>query len=151
MIEFTEYTHEFLDYSWKWLNDSEIKRLTMTQDFDREQQKEFYLSLKNRDNYKIYGIKINDIPVGACGLKNINENEAEYWGYIGEKKYWGKGYGKQIIDEMIKYAQDTGIKTLYLKVGFTNIRAIKLYSKIGFKVDEIKSNKEIIYMNYPIS
>lgn len=146
MLEFCDYKEEFLVYSWEWLNDKEIKELTMTPNFTKEQQKFFYLSLKEREDYIIYGLKIDDKPVGACGLKNIHEGIAEYWGYIGEKKYWGKGYGAKIINEMISIAEEKKISNLYLKVTKNNVRAIKLYLNMGFLINEDLSTNNILYM-----
>lgn len=146
MLEFCDYKEEFLVYSWEWLNDKEIKELTMTPNFTKEQQKKFYLSLKEREDYIIYGLKIDDKPVGACGLKNIREGIAEYWGYIGEKKYWGKGYGAKIINEMISIAEEKKISNLYLKVTKNNVRAIKLYLNMGFLINEDLSTNNILYM-----
>ncbi len=126
------YTEEFLPLSWKWLNDSEIKNLTMTPDFSKEEQIDFFNSLSSRKNYKIFGIEFDGIKIGACGLKNIENEKAEYWGYIGEKKYWGKGLGKEILTNMINLAIKEKISSLYLKVEKNNYRAIKLYEKFGF-------------------
>ena len=146
MLKFCDYKEEFLMYSWEWLNNKEIKELTMTPNFTKEQQKKFYLSLKEREDYIIYGLKIDDKPVGACGLKNIREGIAEYWGYIGEKKYWGKGYGAKIINEMISIAEEKKISNLYLKVTKNNVRAIKLYLNMGFLINEDLSTNNILYM-----
>ena len=151
MFKICDYNKEFLKYSWKWLNDKEIKELTMTSDFTKKQQKEFFLSLKNRVDYKIFGIKIDNTPVGACGLKNITKEDAEYWGYIGEKKYWGKGYGVQIINEMINFAKKVGISNFYLKVSKTNIRATNLYLKYGFIINNELSATDILHMNLNIT
>ena len=43
-IKFVEYNEIFLEKSWEWLNNKEIKYLTCTPDFTKEQQKNgFYL------------------------------------------------------------------------------------------------------------
>ena len=44
-VAFVEYTEEFLDLSWEWLNDPEIKLLTMTPDFSREDQRAFFFQI----------------------------------------------------------------------------------------------------------
>ena len=90
-IEFVKYNETFLEKSWEWLNDKEIKYLTFTPDFTREQQKEWFLSLKDKKDYFIKGVLYNDIPIGVVGLKNITDINGEYWGYIGEKEYCNKG------------------------------------------------------------
>ena len=92
----------------------------------------FFKNIKSRSGYFIYGVSIDGVKVGACGLKNISANEGEYWGYIGDKKYWGYGHGKEIINLCIQKAKDLGLKKINLKVAVSNERAIRLYRKYGF-------------------
>jgi RimJ/RimL family protein N-acetyltransferase len=140
-VKFTEYNRIFLEQSWKWLNDREIKMLTMTPDFTKEQQELFFESLLRRTNYFIQGILYDDLPIGACGLKNITEQDGEYWGYIGEKEYWGKGIGKEIMKYIISVAKEKQLKTIYLHVSETNLRARKLYEKNGFIINNINNGE----------
>ena len=146
MLKICDYSKEFLEYSWEWLNDKEIKELTMTPDFTKQEQNEFYQSLDDRIDYKIFGIKIDNEPAGACGLKHITKEEAEYWGYIGDKHHWGEGYGVQIINEMIHVAKKAGISNVYLNVIKTNTRATDLYLKYGFLIDHELSTADVWHM-----
>ena len=132
---FVDYSEIFLHKSWDWLNDQEIKELTMTPNFTKEQQYIFFDSLSNRTNYFIKGIVYDSVLIGVCGLKNITEQDGEYWGYIGEKNYWGKGIGIDIIDFIIEKAKQLNLKSLYLNVSDANIRAQRLYLKKGFDVE----------------
>lgn len=143
MLNLITYTEEFLPLSWKWLNDSEIKSLTMTPTFSKQEQMNFFNSLSSRKNYKIFGIEFDGVKIGACGLKNIENERAEYWGYIGEKNYWGKGLGKEILTNIINFAIKEKISSLYLKVEKNNHRAIKLYEKFGF-MNRLEENNYFI-------
>lgn len=136
MLELVDYDIEFLKLSWEWLNDEEIKQLTMTPNFTKEQQVDFFNSLARRKDYLIYGVSFNNNKIGACGLKNINNEQAEYWGYIGKKEYWGQGIGKRILEMMIKKSLDMKLKYIFLKVKFDNTRAINLYKRTGFIIKE---------------
>ncbi len=131
-----DYNLIFLKKSWIWLSDPEIKALTLTPDFTEEDQLNFFNSLPGRKNYWIKGILENDMPIGVIGLKNIDipEKSAEYWGYIGEKEFWGKGIGKFMMNQAFKKAKDLGLKKLFLKVSNQNIRAKNLYVKMDFKI-----------------
>lgn len=135
-IHLVNYSKKYLDYSWKWLNDPEIKYLTQTPDFSKEDQLKFFQSLSVKTNYFIKGIEYEGMPIGACGLKNISKADAEYWGYIGEKSCWGKGIGGFILASMIAEAKRRGLKSLYLKVIRDNIRAFKLYERMGFVTEK---------------
>lgn len=136
MLNFCSFTKDFLDQSWEWLNDPEIKKLTMTPDFSREDQLKFYYEIANQKNYNIYGICFGDEKIGVCGLKNISISSGEYWGYIGKKNYWGRGLGKEIITFIEVLACKLRLKMLYLRVGKENLRAISLYEKNGFIIKE---------------
>ena len=146
-VRFVEYSKTFLDLSWSWLNDPEIKELTMTKDFTKEDQIRFFDSLTNKKDYLVKGICFDNKPIGACGLKNIDHGKAEYWGYIGEKKYWGKGIGQIVLDEMVRTARELLLVKLYLKVDRNNQRAIRSYKKFGF-IEE--SDSELILMTYKL-
>ena len=144
MLSLVEYTEEFLELSWLWLSDPEIKELTMTPDFTKKEQLNFFKNIKSRSGYFIYGVSIDGVKVGACGLKNISANEGEYWGYIGDKKYWGYGHGKEIINLCIQKAKDLELKKINLKVIKSNNRAISLYNKMGFKKIKLDGNLYIM-------
>lgn len=135
MIQFEEYSEEYLEKSWNWLNDIEIKKLTNTPDFTKEQQVKWFENLVQNDTYKIWGVSYNGIPIGVFGIKNIDcdKKNGEYWGYIGEKKYWGKGIGTIVLTEILKKAsEELGLNSIYLKVLIHNSVAIKLYEKLQF-------------------
>lgn len=130
-IRLVEYTEEFLEYSYHWLSDSEINRLTDTGPITREGQRQWFSSLPLRSDYKVWGVKCGNEPVGVCGLKHIQHNSAEYFGYIGEKSRWG-GTGSEMMQCLERKAVDMYITHLYLKVLAFNVRAISLYKKMGY-------------------
>ena len=134
MTALVDYNIIFLDKSWYWLNDPEIKALTMTPDFTKKDQDFFFKSLAQKKDYWIKGITENNFPIGAMGLKHINTQTAEYWGYIGEKKYWGKGIGSFMIEQAINKARELNLDEIYLMVGKQNNKAKELYLKKGFRL-----------------
>ncbi|MFW5804159.1 MAG: GNAT family N-acetyltransferase, partial [bacterium] len=108
----------------------------------------WFNGLADRNDYEIWGIEADGKPVGACGLKNITEKDCEYWGYIGEKSYWGHGIGSIVLSMLIEKARKKGLQSIWLKVLKTNSRAIKLYEKYGFSkvgnVDDKQIKMELI-------
>ena len=131
MLEFVEYDESFLALSWLWLKDPEISILTMTPEFTKDEQLIFFKSLGERRDYFIRGITYQNKKIGAVGIKNINHEKGEYWGYIGEKNYWGQGLGREIMQKIISEARLLGLKKLYLQVNSNNQRAINLYTREG--------------------
>ena len=132
-LTFSKFDQRFLDRSWHWLKDAELKRLTMTPDFNRDEQARWFARLPEMEDYLIWGLCCDDTPVGAVGLKHITKGQAEYWGYIGERRYWGTGLGGEMMRFAFSQARRLGLKELYLKVHRDNVRAIRLYSKTGFR------------------
>lgn len=132
-IELVNFSNKFLSLSWDWLNDEEVKKLTNTPNITKKSQEIWFNNLSEKSDYEIWGIIAEDKPIGACGLKNITEIDCEYWGYIGEKSFWGRGVGSMILSKLIEKAKQKQIKILWLKVLKDNIRAINLYKKYGFQ------------------
>lgn len=139
-VEFVEYDKAFLNKSWDWLNDPEIKELTLTSDFTRSEQLQFFQSIPNRNDFKIWGVKYGNTPIGVVGLKNITSNDAEYFGYIGEKNYWGLGLFKYLLEHIVDKCITMRVSNLYLHVTLSNERAIKAYNKNGFIVVDKECN-----------
>ncbi len=53
---------------------------------------------------------------------------------IGEKDYWSKGYGSQMMHTLLEYGfEGLNLERLYLHVFSFNERAIKFYEKFNFK------------------
>ncbi|MDT0608605.1 GNAT family N-acetyltransferase [Croceitalea rosinachiae] len=61
----------------------------------------------------------------------------KYYGYLGfmytMTDFRGKGINKKIVDELVKWCQNLGLKEVRLTVYDENLPAIKAYEKAGFK------------------
>ncbi|MEI6681675.1 MAG: GNAT family N-acetyltransferase [Bacteroidota bacterium] len=136
MIELCDYTLEFLECSYSWLTDPEIKALTDTPEITREGQLNWFHSLPKLDDYMVWGVMYNGMPVGVCGLKHITADDCEYWGFIGEKSLWGKGLGSVILDNLLGKAVALGKQSVWLRVLKSNKRAIRLYEKFNFLLEK---------------
>jgi len=103
----------------------------MTPDFTRQQQLCWFRGLP-KAGYFIMGVEYEGKPIGAVGLKNFLRSSAEYFGYIGEREYWGKGLGREIIDFAVANSRERGLQKIRIKVRSDNARAIHLYHRSGF-------------------
>lgn len=147
-IEFVPYDDTFLALSRDWLSDPEIKALTMTPDFDRAAQVRWYQSLPGRSDYLIWGVCCGGQPVGVCGLKGIADGTGEYWGYIGEKAFWGRGIGGRMIGFIEEVARSRGLRSVWLRVWDRNAPARRLYEKHGFELDRHES--DVVFLTKPL-
>ena len=132
-VELVPFDKRFFDKSRLWLEDEEVNRLTDTGELPTESDRlKWFESLPSRMDYLIWGVACEEEPIGACGLKNIQDFKAEYWGYIGEKTYWGKGLGSSMLKGVEQKAKELNLDELYLTVLGENNRAIGLYRKNGY-------------------
>ncbi|WBW97050.1 GNAT family N-acetyltransferase [Oceanirhabdus sp. W0125-5] len=134
----------------KWSNDEEFVRNTYP-NIDRysmEDTEKFYNKIANSSSAKTYIIEdiSNGNPIGITTLLNIEffNRNAEFIIDIGEKEYWGKGYGKEVMELMLRLAfLELNLNRVYLRVFSFNERAIKLYEKIGFLCEG--RSREVIF------
>ena len=60
---------------------------------------------------------------------------------IGNKNYWGKGIATEAIKVAVNFAfNKMGLEELNLGVISENKPAIRVYEKVGFKIDKINKN-----------
>ncbi|MFQ5407757.1 MAG: GNAT family N-acetyltransferase [Anaerolineales bacterium] len=73
--------------------------------------------------------------VGSCGFMNIKKvaHNAELGIVIGDKAYWDKGYGTEVMHTLLRHGFGTlNLHRIYLRVFDNNPRAIKVYLRAGF-------------------
>ncbi len=147
---FVAFTEDWLGFSLMWLEDEEIRALTMAPVTTREKQRKWFCSLSERRDYLLWGVQMDGRKIGVVGLKNIAKKEGEYWGYIGEQDLWGKGLGKELQQFIVSTASEMGLKKLFLIVGKKNVRAIKSYEKFGFSIKPNTLNEYSVEMTLEI-
>jgi RimJ/RimL family protein N-acetyltransferase len=132
-VRLVPYDDRFLEASFVWLNDPEITRLVRGKPFTLAAQRDWYDGLRVRFDYRIWGIEVDGQPVGATGLKNITDAEAELFIYIGERTAWGAGVGETATRALLDLAPEH-LSRVWLEVGDDNPRAHRLYERLGFSV-----------------
>jgi len=97
-----------------------------------------YQSLKNELNLPFafhYKFKIDSKIAGYCFcslcLENLHINN-----FCVDKNYQNKGNGYNFLKCLINEAKNCGVKIITLEVDTTNLKALKLYGKTGFKKDK---------------
>lgn len=99
---------------------------------DREVDEYFQNILKSKEDYHFI-IALDKKVIGHISLAKRKNHWYETQIIIGEKKYWGKGYGSETIKLLIQKAKHLKISKIYLEVRPTNIRAIRAYENCDFK------------------
>jgi RimJ/RimL family protein N-acetyltransferase len=115
----------------------------------------WYLSNVPDRHYRIFAIEdLQGELIGDLELDHIcwNTRQAELRIRIGEKAFWGLGYGSDALSTVVMYYMgEKNFQRIYLKVYHFNERAIRCYKKNGFRQIGIlqrgvKDWKDIILM-----
>lgn len=140
------YKEEDIKVATELVNDAELKKfLTPGIPFPMSlwQEEEWIKSQKDSQsgefNFAIEDMKTKKY-IGGCGLENVNwlARTAVVGIMIGDKNYWGKGYGTDAMKVLLKFIfENMNINKVKLNVFSFNERAIKSYKKCGFKVEGI--------------
>ena len=114
------------------LEDLELIKDTLYSEYDNFWS---YNILKNEllnDKTTYIVAKENNQIVGFAGIMTCLD-EATLNNIVVKKTCRGRGIGGELLDSIIELCADLNMKTLTLEVDSSNIPAINLYKKFGFK------------------
>jgi RimJ/RimL family protein N-acetyltransferase len=151
-----EKTLEDAKDDFKWESDAELARLDATSpiscsfarycsDFAEELRNPYSPSCR-------FGIDTLDGKhIGNCAYYNISESngETELGIMIGDREYWNKGYGVDVITALLNHIfQNTQLRRVYLKTLADNYRAQTCFRKSGFKpyVRHVRGGHDFLFM-----
>ena len=104
----------------------------LTSDFDEFWNSSILESeLKNPFSQYIIA-KLNGKIVGFAGVIDTVD-QLEITNIVVKKDFRKKGIGNELLEQLIKLAKENGKDKITLEVNSTNLAAIKLYEKNGFK------------------
>jgi len=90
---------------------------------------------KGGRNGMAFAIEADGLFIGQCALFNVNHtaHTCELGITIGDKAYWGKGYGREAIRLLLRYAfHYQNFHKVWLSVHGANERAQRAYRSCGF-------------------
>jgi RimJ/RimL family protein N-acetyltransferase len=132
----------------KWNRDSEYSRL-LNDDaaymWTPKQVKEWVEKEKDLYNF-IIRTMTDDQPIGFVALSGFNWASRQAWASIGlgEREFWGKGYGTEAMQILLRFAfEEMNLNRVNLDVFEYNLRAQKSYLKCGF-VEEGRTRKSMM-------
>jgi len=112
-----------------WDKDPEVSKYREVENFTETESKSIGFGIHDKTSSKL---------IGSIGISSINtkNNHAEIGMAIGDKSYWGKGYGTDSVKTVLNYCfSELGLNKVYLDVWEENRGAIGCYLKCGFKKD----------------
>ncbi|MDY6012691.1 GNAT family protein [Clostridium sp.] len=145
------YKEEDIEKILSFVNDFEVKKLLDSNTpFPISKWEEEVWIKKNRGIDSLtYDFAIEEIStgniIGGCSINSVNvkNRNCTIGIMIGDKNYWGKGYGYDALSILIKFIfEECNIEKIKLSVFSLNPRAIACYKKLGFK-EEGRLKREI--------
>jgi len=136
--------HLSTDYV-NWLNDPDVNSYLESGGNYNIKLLEEYLTVQEQKDILFWAIhlKCSNKHIGNIKIDPINyeDNSGEYGILMGDKTNWGKGYAKEASLAIINYCfKEVKLFKITLGVIENNINAVMLYKKIGFVIDEVKTN-----------
>lgn len=124
-----------------WLGDTEVTKFLTIHNMPKPSLAEEKAWIKKaRIAKKQISFAVDSIDgthIGSCSMRNIDSwnKNAELGIMIGDKKYWGQGFGTEAMSLLVKYGFDKlKLNSIYLHYIAFNVRALKSYKKVGFRV-----------------
>jgi N-acetylglutamate synthase-like GNAT family acetyltransferase len=90
----------------------------------------------DQGGYIFVALNNEEIPVGVCALKKVDDTQFEFSKMAVDEKWQGFGVGKKLIDAALAQARTTDAKSLYLEGNTLLEASIHLYKKVGFEAIE---------------
>lgn len=141
---------EDLPRQWEFNNDVEVELLgggdpPEPQSLERLEG-QFQERLQRGDrNGPSFAIEADGLYIGGCGMFNIDSTSrtCEVGIGIGDRRYWGKGYGREAMGLLLDYAfRLRNMHKVWLTVNGDNERAIRSYRACGF-VEEGRQREHV--------
>ncbi len=140
-VELGPILREYLPRYVEWLNDWEtiqylMPGIPLPQTLETETEWfETHGKDKNSIIFAILALSDKNL-IGNCGIHAVDyKNRKAVFGiFIGDKKYWGKGYGTDAVRTTLRFAfEQMGLNRVELEVYDLNPRAMRAYEKAGFQ------------------
>lgn len=133
------------DQVMKWVNDPEItKFLKINPPITREDEMQYFQSKVGKNNEALFAIDTLDGEfIGNMGIHNINwrSREGGTGSLIGNKEYWGKGYGADAKMLVLYHAfYCLGLHRISSSVYDFNGRSYSCLEKTGYVREGVKRN-----------
>ena len=145
-IQLAAIQREFLPKYVEWLNDWQVSQFLapgVPFPLSLEDETDWFENRRKREGNYIFAILTlaENRLIGNCGLHGVDlKNRTATFGiFIGDRNYWGKGYGTDATKTIIRWGfEQLGLNRIELWVYDFNPRAIRAYEKAGFKRDGVR-------------
>jgi len=117
----------FLDSSPSLLQSQKGMQKSLAEDLEKQKNDRHWFTIRALDDDKLLG----DIDLS---IYNWTGRDAFVGLGIGERDFWGKGYGTDVMKVILRYAfTEINLQRVSLTVFEYNPRAVRSYEKTGFR------------------
>lgn len=130
----------------RWSRDSEFFRLMgddPSRPFSKRNNKEFFEKILEKNGQETFAFLIETVETGQV-IGDLSIQSEISWTHgdaivgigLGEREFWGKGYGTEAMRLLLNYAfNELNLHRMSLDVFEYNPRAIRSYEKAGFVME----------------
>ena len=119
----------FLDTNPTQLQSQKGMQKSLEEDLEKQKNDKYWFTIRALDDDKLLG----DIDLS---IYNWTGRDAFVGLGIGERDFWGKGYGTDMMRLCLRYAfLELGLQRVSLGLHEYNPRALRLYEKAGFRLE----------------
>ena len=82
----------------------------------------------------------NNLHIGNVYLTDLNyvNRTAESHILIGNKKYWGQGYAREALLQILHYGfEERGLNRVEARINADNVASLRMHEKCGYKRDGV--------------
>jgi len=128
----------------QWLNDPEINQyLLVFMPLSEATEERWFekITLSNTElvmAIESYGLDFPRRLLGNCGFHGINwkDRTATFGIFIGDKSFWGNGYGTEAANLLIRHGfHQLNLHRINSSVIDYNVRSLKMHLKLGFEIE----------------
>jgi RimJ/RimL family protein N-acetyltransferase len=142
---------DYLPHYVEWLNDWEVRRFlapTLPHPLTIQDEDDWFNHQRDDQHSRMFAIltRSEGRVIGNCGLHQIDwTNRTATLGiFIGDRNYWGKGFGSDATRTLLRYAfEEANLHRIELEVFAFNPRAMRVYDKCGFKLEGTR--KQVLF------
>lgn len=124
----------------RWFGDPEVRTfLLVNSPISHAQEEKWFERKLEDDDSELFAIETLDgTHIGNIELFDLHRihRQAELGVVLGEKAYWGQGYGSDAIRVLLRFAfEELNLHRVQLRVYEDNARGIRCYEKCGFQIE----------------
>ncbi len=100
-----------------------------------DEEREYIRERIERRNATLILAEVEDGVAAVAGVEGLKQRKFAHHGEVGMsvlRAYWRLGIGRRMLEYLVAWAQEQGLRKLFLRVFDHNERAFELYRKAGF-------------------